>query len=159
MKNCIVKRIVIFAASLTKRIFMTIVVVVFFIATNSALYAANKGYQIPADCCTAKVGNFSWSRLGGDSLSYLLNFSFAMTKRNENASMAKYSNRTGTSAHETRRSLFSKFLIEKDCKNQAYSFILANGLYHQFAEFCSSVRVNNHHADCLFIFSNLIMED
>ncbi|MDR1373168.1 MAG: hypothetical protein LBJ17_08680 [Dysgonamonadaceae bacterium] len=85
-----------FAAYFAKVYFVTIVSVVFFIATNTALYAANIGYQIPAVCCTSIVSKCTLASLGGDSLSFLLNFSFAMPKYNEDASKVKHSSRTST---------------------------------------------------------------
>ena len=71
MKNCRT-----FAAFKTKNIFLMSACVVFFIATNTALYAANIGYQIPAVCCTSDVSKCSWSRTGGDSLSCINNLIF-----------------------------------------------------------------------------------
>ena len=49
-----------------------------------------------------------------------------------------------------------KFNIEKDCKNQAYFFILKSGLFHQFADFCRSVKVSDPHAACISILSTQI---
>ena len=59
-----------FAAYFAKVCFITFGCVVFFIATNSALYAANTGYQIPAVCYTSKVSKCTLASSGGDSLSY-----------------------------------------------------------------------------------------
>lgn len=40
--------------------------------------------------------------------------------------------------------LQKQYDIEKDCKNEAYSFIIANGLYEDFREFCKNYKGINH---------------
>lgn len=51
---------------------------------------------------------------------------------------------------------YQKFEIEKNAKNEAYYFILSNGLFKEFAEFCKNYHSNDHHKDCLeFLLSNL----
>lgn len=42
-----------------------------------------------------------------------------------------------------------KFETEKDAKNKAYHFILANGLLETFAEFCKTRHSDDPHRDCL----------
>ncbi|WP_195360589.1 hypothetical protein [Phocaeicola massiliensis] len=41
--------------------------------------------------------------------------------------------------------LQKRFDIEKDCKNEAYSFIIANGLYEDFREFCKNYKGVDHY--------------
>ena len=41
--------------------------------------------------------------------------------------------------------LQKRFDIEKDCKNEAYSFIIANGLYEDFREFCKNYKRVDHY--------------
>lgn len=62
------------------------------------------------------------------------NFS-CMTKTKINCGTVNHSTRTSTSAHETSKSLYTKFQIEKNAKNTAYAFILSCGLLSEFAEF------------------------
>lgn len=38
-------------------------------------------------------------------------------------------------AHDTSKSIYSKFLIEKNAKNKCYAFILSRGLLSEFTEF------------------------
>ena len=48
---------------------------------------------------------------------------------------------------------YRKFEIEKNAKNKAYYFILSNGLFEEFAEFCKSYHSSEPHKDCLdFLF-------
>ncbi|MDR2653267.1 MAG: hypothetical protein LBC68_13345 [Prevotellaceae bacterium] len=44
---------------------------------------------------------------------------------------------------------YASFKIEKDAKNQAYYFILSNGLLDQFAAFCRNYHSDNPHRDCV----------
>lgn len=44
---------------------------------------------------------------------------------------------------------YHKFEIEKDAKNEAYSFILSHGLFKEFAEFCKTYHSCNPHKDCV----------
>jgi hypothetical protein len=66
--------------------------------------------------------------------------------------------KSSTSAHDTRKTLYIKFLIEKDCKNTAYGFILSHGLFHQFADYCRNVQVDDPHAACISILQTQIQE-
>lgn len=51
---------------------------------------------------------------------------------------------------------YRKFEIEKNAKNEAYYFILSNGLLEDFAEFCKTYRSNAPHKDCLeVLLSNI----
>ncbi|KAA6303138.1 MAG: hypothetical protein EZS26_000741 [Candidatus Ordinivivax streblomastigis] len=71
-----------------------------------------------------------------------------MTRTMKDYSGTNNSNANVTLFHETETTLFQDFLIEKDAKNEAYSFILLNGLYSHFVEFCKNHRLSNPHADC-----------
>lgn len=42
-----------------------------------------------------------------------------------------------------------RFIIEMNEKNKAYYFILTNGLYEQFLQFCRDYTSTNPHLDCL----------
>jgi hypothetical protein len=86
----------IFAAFKTKNILLMFVCVALFYVTDAALYAVNIRLSNPAVCCASNVGKCSWSRMGCDSLSYLLNFSYAMTKSNEDYSAANNSSHNVT---------------------------------------------------------------
>ncbi len=51
---------------------------------------------------------------------------------------------------------YRKFEIEKNAKNEAYYFILSNGLLEAFAEFCKTYRSSDPHKDCLkVLLSNI----
>lgn len=51
---------------------------------------------------------------------------------------------------------YRKFEIEKNAKNEAYYFILSNGLFKEFAEFCKKNNSSDPHKDCLgFLLSNI----
>lgn len=41
------------------------------------------------------------------------------------------------------------FQIEKDAKNEAYSFILSTGRLREFEEFCKLTQGLNHHGNCV----------
>ena len=41
-----------------------------------------------------------------------------------------------------------KFTIEKNAKNRAYAFIIALGLFQQFAEFCEETKNLDAHELC-----------
>jgi len=43
---------------------------------------------------------------------------------------------------------YQKFEIEKNAKNKAYYFILSNGLFEAFAEFCKNYHSSSPHKDC-----------
>nr|DAJ57629.1 MAG TPA: hypothetical protein [Caudoviricetes sp.] len=47
---------------------------------------------------------------------------------------------------------YQEFEIEKNAKNKAYFFILSNGLYDAFREFCNNYHSSDPHKDCLEIF-------
>jgi hypothetical protein len=85
----------IFAASIPQTVFLTFVCVAFFIATYSAVNAANIGYQFPVDCCTSK-SVIVCGRTGGDSLSYIdtLIFHSQMPQTMKNVSKSKHSTLT-----------------------------------------------------------------
>ena len=65
--------------------------------------------------------------------------------------------RTPQSAPNSAKTVsYRKFEIEKNAKNEAYYFILSNGLLKAFAEFCKTYRSSDPHKDCLdFPLSNL----
>lgn len=65
----------------------------------------------------------------------------------------KYSNAQTTPRSATTVPL-SKFNAEKDAKNMAYHFILANGLLGQFRDFCAKHHGQDHQAECARILSN-----
>lgn len=51
---------------------------------------------------------------------------------------------------------YEKFLIEKNCKNEAYAFILSQGLFQQFQDYHFSHNSDDPHKDCLkFLLSNI----
>ena len=168
------KRFCIFAAFLPRTILLLCEVAVFFIAANSAVFAANIGYHYPVDYCASR-SVIVLGRMGGDSLSYLFNnliFCSPMPRATENASMAKHSTRTRTSAYESGTSnatltlqvsnphsivcfsdlaveMQKHFDVEKNAKNKAYAFILSCGLLTQFDEFCRFNHSDNWHDTCL----------
>ena len=61
-----------------------------------------------------------------------------MTKTRKNCGTANHSTRTSTCAHDTSESLYSKFLIEKRAKNQAYGYILSRGLLRDYIVYSRS---------------------
>jgi hypothetical protein len=95
------KTVTIFAASSPKTILLVFVCVAIFIATNTALYAAETGLPIHNNCCALKpVIVFGEMWKGSLSSFKYFNFSF-MPKTVKNYSTAKNSTRTVTSSHET----------------------------------------------------------
>lgn len=76
---------------------------------------------------------------------------------------AKYSNTNARQFHETKRSLKEKIKnlelrekIECDAKNFAYSFILCQGYYHEFAEYHRKNHGKNGHEICVDCLINSI---
>lgn len=60
----------------------------------------------------------------------------------------KYINAQST-PNSARTVSYHEFEIEKDAKNEAYSFILSHGLFKEFAEFCKTYHSCNPHKDCV----------
>lgn len=66
---------------------------------------------------------------------------------------------TNTS-NSTKTVSYQEFLIEKDCKNQAYAFIIASGHLDAFREFCKTTQdVEDYHGLCVGLLLDLIEED
>lgn len=142
-----------FAELKTKSNFKAISVSVFFYANVSAFAGNIQGYQFPVDCTTEKFA-VTLGRVGGDSLSYILlltdNFCSQMTKSAKITQSVKHSNtiRTPHSATTVSTLSFSeilsevekRFAVEKDCKNEAYAFILAMGLMKEFKAFSTQTK-------------------
>ena len=63
----------------------------------------------------------------------------------------KYSNAQTECTADLTAELYSKFLIEKDAKNEAYHFILAHGLLDLFNEFHRTHGGVDHYAECMRI--------
>ena len=78
-----------------------------------------------------------------------------MPRTNENR--VKANNSTRNFAPNSAKTVsYEMFEIEKNAKNEAYYFILSNGLLKAFAEFCKTYRSSDPHKDCLyFLLSNL----
>lgn len=51
---------------------------------------------------------------------------------------------------------YEKFLIEKNCKNEAYAFILSQGLFQKFQDYHFSHHSDDPHKDCLNILLSKI---
>lgn len=63
-------------------------------------------------------------------------------------------------SHRTRTIPYEMFQIEKDCKNQAYAFIIGSGLLEAFDEFCKITQdVKDFHALCVDLSYDSIKED
>ena len=71
-----------------------------------------------------------------------------MPKRHEIRCQVKNSNQAFTEAPRKRVSYKTKFKIEKDLKNKAYSFILSCGLLKEFTSF-SNNQQGDAHSICL----------
>ena len=140
------KKISNFVAFKTKNILLAFTAVVFFIATSSALYAANIGYQPLVGLPRCKVSKCSWSRIGEDSLPYFKYFIFhstKMTKRSEkDAKNTKNSNvlRTSNSTKTVTRKAYDRLkftnqmlheIIEEQRNINLYSYAL-NKAYKEF---------------------------
>jgi hypothetical protein len=146
------KKSSIFAASLPKtNLHSTICGSYFYGCTDAAL---SKDIRLSIhngllhSCC-----NLSLARCGGVAFSILYTLIFHyMPKTMKNASKVNNSSHTSTPA-ERNTVPYSKFLIEKDAKNEAYYFILSNGLFDRFKEFCKNYHSDNHHRDCLNVLS------
>ena len=113
------------------------------------LFSANIGLSLPADCCTLQ-SVIGLGGSGGDSLFYnnTLIIHSQMPSLMNDASMENNSNRTSTSAG-TKSVPYSKFLIEMNAKNSAYYFIISQGLFKKFENYCKNYHSDNPHADCL----------
>lgn len=81
-----------------------------------------------------------------------------MTKRNEIRESVNNSSVLSTS-NSTKTVSYQEFQTEKDCKNQAYAFIIASGGFNAFSEFCKITRnTEDYHGLCLELLSSLIKE-
>jgi hypothetical protein len=99
---------------------------------------------LPHSCC-----NLSLARCGEIAFPLLNTLVFHyMPKTMKDYKGAKHSN-----AHVTPDSAktvsFKEFQIEMNAKNQAYYFILSNGLLDRFKEFCDNYHSDDPHADCV----------
>lgn len=81
----------------------------------------------------------------GKSLSLFTQFSNHMTKNLKIRVKANNSNLSPSSVRRHRTSYKQKFIIERDAKNFAYAFILANGLLHEFAKFKNTFKQEDPH--------------
>lgn len=72
-----------------------------------------------------------------------------MAKSNFKGSISRQTNSRIPIAVNEKTIPYQKFLTEKNAKNKAYCFILSNGLFEAFAEFCKTYRSSNPHKDCL----------
>ena len=52
--------------------------------------------------------------------------------------------------------LRNQFKIEMDAKNKAYAFILHNGLFNEFSEFCKATSGRDPHKLCLTILAEQV---
>ena len=105
---------------------------IFYVVQEACILQKYRAVQIPA--AVIDICQCSWSNLEGEQpfLHLYLNFSLAMTKNNENASMVNNSTRTATSAHETCTSLTSFF--------KAHNFVKSK-LLRMFAAFTARTSV------------------
>lgn len=134
----IMKENSIFVVFTPRTFYAILVVVAISFATCMVYRTASKqetGYQILADCCTAK-SVIVLGGTGGDSLFYIYMLFFhsqmPRTMKDCNNAQGAFN---ATSAHETRKSLYSKFRIEHRAKNIAYLFIASRGLIPEFYRF------------------------
>ena len=81
-----------------------------------------------------------------------------MIKNAKNQISANNSNAILTPTERNAVPYYSRYLIERNAKNQAYYFILSNGLYKQFEDFLQSVKVNDFNAAFLSIFKDKIKD-
>lgn len=147
-----------FAVSSPKTI-KTLFVSAFFYANTVSAFAGNiQGYQIPTICCTEKFAKV-FGETGGDSLSYILNsnnfYSF-MPKTIKIENVMNNSNYINTPNSATTISIeinqeFSelkkRIAVEKNCKSEAYAFILAMGLLEEFKTFTEATKdIEDKHA-------------
>lgn len=93
---------------------------------------------------------------GGDSLSLFKNSNLSeMPKTGSNR--VKVNNSIRNFAPNSAKTVsYRKYEIEKNAKNEAYYFILSNGLFKEFAEFCKNYHSNDLCKDCLeYLLSNI----
>jgi hypothetical protein len=102
--------------------------------------------------------SFVGAKSGGEAafpLLYTLIFHSTMPTKMKDYSGAKHSNAPVTPAERNTVSI-EAFNIEMSAKNRAYAFILSNGLFDRFAEFCKNSRSGNPHRECLeYLLSSL----
>ncbi len=150
------KKSIIFAAFNAKEQTYSLCVIAIIVAILLAhLSAKIRGCLIPVGYYTC-VLVCSLARTGGDSLSYLLILYFhsQMPKNNENASNTQGVSTSTPSGAKTVP--IEAFNIEMNAKNKAYYFILSNGLFEQYCEFCRNYKSGNLHHDCLSYLSSKI---
>lgn len=79
-----------------------------------------------------------------------------MPKYNEIRVKVNNSNLITSAPSSAKTVSYEKFLIEKNCKNEAYAFILSQGLFQQFQDYHFSHHSDDPHKDCLkFLLSNI----
>lgn len=145
MKNCI------YICGILGRIILTLLGVGIFVSTYIGY--PYLGLTIPNGFCTVR-SEIVLAKEGDSTALFLYpnyNFSF-MARTMKNCGTANHSTRTSTCAHDTSKSLYSKFQIEMDAKNQAYAFILSRGLLSEFTAFSHA-----HSGECQSLESRLEM--
>lgn len=92
-----------------------------------------------------------------------------MSKPRENCIGTKYSNAKTRHTHETDELLSLKqqleaykrlFEIEKNCKNQAYFFVLSCRHFEEYREYCKTHPTNiDYHSACVDMFRMQLLKD
>lgn len=122
--------------------------------------SANIGYRLSLDAHSLNACRFLAER---EAIAFLLSntlkFHSGMPRTNEICGGAKHSNtnarrssaRTASipKSKRTYKELAEAFEVEKNAKNEAYYFIISNGLLDQFADFCRNYRSRDPHKDCV----------
>lgn len=113
---------------------------------------ANDSARVDSDCLATIKGS--------PCILFVHTASFVFVKmpnsRKNLTAAGNNSTRSCTSAHDTRKSIYSKFLTEKDAKNRAYHFILSMGLLKAFTGYCRSVHTDDAHNAAVSILSTTI---
>lgn len=120
---------------------------------SSQIYGLLLPYGTPVRSLYGAV----FGETGGNSLSciYHSNTFPIMPKTGSICAGVKYSS-TSAGRSGAKSVSYRKYEVEKNAKNQAYHFILSNGLLEEFAEFCRGHHARDAHKDCVDILLSII---
>lgn len=116
--------------------------------------AANNKSGSPAADSLREISVGSQNSKGGSPLLAYTYCKFFRMRTDKNLTANAQGAFSSRRTHETGKSLYSRFLIEKNAKNAAYAFILSCGLLSEFAAFSRACHSDDPHRDCVDLLTS-----
>lgn len=131
-----------------------------FNAKNGHNIIQNEHFSCPSESIILK--RYRLSQLIGCSFDYVCRFlaervaiavfhklKFRTMPRTYEIGAGKNNSNAQTASTRRNRVSYKKFLIEKNAKNEAYSFILSQGMLDKFKKFINTHHSHDPHKDCV----------